>query len=236
MYGWRGRLGVIVPSPNTTVEREFGRSLPEGVSAHFSRMDLGDATAENLQQMEDDAEQCADLLAAADVDIVAYACTTGSFVNGMEHDEKIESRLSDVAGVPAITTGASIRRAFDELNVTSVAVATPYLDELNRQLVEFIESNGISVLDLERQQFAESTASGSLFPEVVFRSATSVDTDEADAIFVSCTNYRTFEIIPALEEDCGKPVITSNQATLWDALRTIGVDYSDIELGTLFWG
>jgi maleate isomerase len=52
-------------------------------------------------------------------------------------------------------------------------------------------------------------------------------------VFVSCTNYRTFEVIERLEADLGKPVVTSNQATLWDALRTLGVD-DDLPLGRLF--
>jgi maleate isomerase len=127
MYGWRGRLGLVVPSSNTTNEPEFHRHLPEGVSLHAARMHLEDATADALEAMADEVERCADLLDTADVDAVAYGCTTGSLVKDAGHDEEIRSRIAERIEVPAVATAASVKRAFDALDLRSLAIATPYV-------------------------------------------------------------------------------------------------------------
>lgn len=234
MYGWRGRLGLIVPSSNTTNEPEFYRWLPEGVSLHTSRMRLEDATADTLERMADDVERCGDLLATADVDVVAYGCTTGSLVKGPGYDEEIESRLAEIADAPAVATAASIKRAFDALDLSSIAITTPYIDDLNRREADFLDAAGYDVVAIDGLGIAPNTEIGAQRPETAYRKARDLDHEDADGIFISCTNYRTFEIIEALEADLEKPVVTSNQATLWDALRTMGVDRSGLALGTLF--
>lgn len=234
MYGWRGRVGLIVPSSNTTNEPEFQGVLPEGVSLHTARMRLEDATAGELEAMGDRADRCADLLSTADVDVVAYGCTTGSLVKGPGYDEDLETRLADAAGVPVVATAASVKRAFDALGVERVAIATPYVDDLNEKEAAFLEAAGYDVLGIEGLGIAPNTGIGAQHPETTYQRARAVDHPDADAVFVSCTNYRTFEAIEPLEADLEKPVVTSNQATLWDALRTLGVNYSELELGALF--
>jgi len=82
MYGWRGRIGLIVPSSNTTMEEELRRALPDGVSLHVARVKLRKVTVEELQRMEEYVEAAADTLADAGVGIIAYGCTTGSLVGG----------------------------------------------------------------------------------------------------------------------------------------------------------
>lgn len=234
MHGWRGRLGLIVPSSNTTNEPEFYRRLPDGVSLHAARMHLRETNAEALAAMADEIDRCADLLSTADVDAVAYGCTTGSLVEGPGYDEEIESRIAERVGVPAVATAASVKRAFDALGIESVAVTTPYVDDLNRRESEFLEAAGYEVLEIEGLGIEPNTEIGAQTPETAYRRAKAVDRDEADGVFVSCTNYRTFEVIPALERDLGKPVVTSNQATLWDALRKLGVAGEVEGPGTLF--
>lgn len=234
MYGWRGRLGLIVPSSNTTNEPEFERHLPEGVSLHTSRMFLEDTNAEDLAAMAADAERSAELLATGDVDVVAYGCTTGSLVKGPGYDEEIESRLSEVAGVPAVATAAAIKRAFETLGLKRLAITTPYVRDLNEREEEFLEAAGYEVVDMTGLGIEPNTGIGEQRPETAYRQARALDAADADGVFISCTNYRTFEIIEDLEADLGKPVVTSNQATLWNALRAMDVDYSGVELGELF--
>lgn len=234
MNGWRARLGLIVPSTNTVNEPEFYEHLPEGVSLHTSRMWLKEATAAELERMADDVERCAELLATADIEAIAYGCTTGSLVKGAGYDEMIESRLEEIAGVPAVATAASIKRAFNALEATSVSIATPYIEDLNRREKEFLEDAGYEVLGIEGLGLQDNLDIGAQRPETAYQKARSIADPDADAVFISCTNYRTFEIIERLEADLDKPVVTSNQATLWDALRTLGVDYSDLPLGKLF--
>lgn len=234
MHGWRTRVGLIVPSSNTTNEPEFQVALPEGVSLHTSRMRLVEPTPETLERMAEDADRCADLLSTADIDIVAYGCTTGSLIKGAGYDERLESKLEAQAGVPAVVTAAAIRRAFDALGLESLAIATPYVEELNDREREFLEAAGHSIVDMEGLGIDLNRDIGALRPERMYRLGRSLDHAEADGVFLSCTNARTFEIIPTLEADLGKPVVTSNQATLWDTLRRVGVSEVGRDLGRLF--
>jgi maleate isomerase len=235
MYGADGRVGLVVPSSNTTNEPEFVRALPDGLSLHASRMRLADVDVESLSAMADDADECASLLASAGVDVVAYGCTTGSLVHGPGYDDEIETRLAETAGVPAVATAASIKRAFEHLGVGSVAVTTPYVEDLNRREAEFLDAAGYDVVAIDGLGLTSNTDIGAQDPETAAEAARAIDGPDADAVFISCTNYRTFEVIPELERELEKPVVTSNQATLWDALgRLDAAVRATIDLGQLF--
>jgi maleate isomerase len=235
MYGWRGRLGLIIPSSNSTNEPEFARWLPDGVSLHTARMRLEDVDAESLGAMADEVERCADLLATADVDAVAYGCTTGSLVHGPGYDEEIEARVESVAGVPAVATAASVKRAFASLGLDRLAITTPYVEELNDRESEFLTAAGYEIVAIDGLGIGDNTGIGEQTPETAYRRTQALPTEDADGVFVSCTNYRTFEAIASLEADLEIPVVTSNQATLWDALRTLGVSTDAVSgLGQLF--
>jgi len=167
--------------------------------------------------------------------VVAYGCTTGSLVHGPGYDEDIEARLEAEAGVPAVATAASIKRAFDVLDVDSVAVTTPYIEDLNRREAEFLEAAGYDVVAIDGLGLSSNTEIGAQDPQTAADAARNVDDPDADAVFISCTNYRTFDIIPELERELDKPVVTSNQATLWDALDRLEAEVRPtIDLGRLF--
>ncbi|MFB6311153.1 MAG: aspartate/glutamate racemase family protein, partial [Salinirussus sp.] len=138
------------------------------------------------------------------------------------------------ASVPVVTTAGAVLRAFIALDIDSVAVHTPYPTQMNERETAFIEDAGVDVVDIDGLGLRSTTAKGEVTPESVYRHARAIDQSDADAIFVSCTNYRTFEVIERLEADLEKPVVTSNQATLWNTLAIGGVDDATVALGTLF--
>lgn len=234
MFGWRARLGLLVPSSNTTNEPEFYGKLPEGVSLHTARLPLEDVNVDDLSEMAGTAEGVAERLEHADVDVVAYGCTTGSLVKGRGYAEELEEKLADVAGVPAVATALSVERALDALGAESVTVVTPYTTDVNEREREFLEKGGFDVLSIDGHELEANTAIGALRSEDAYQQARAKYDGRADAVFVSCTNYRTFEAIETLEADLGVPVVTSNQATLWDALGQTSVDRTEIDLGQLF--
>lgn len=116
----------------------------------------------------------------------------------------------------------------------SIALATPYIEELNELEVNFLEESNYEVVGIHGLGCQTDEEICTHHPETAYQQARNINCENADGIFISCTGYRTFEIVDQLERDLGKPVVTSNQATLWDALRTIGVSYSEVELGSLF--
>jgi maleate isomerase len=240
MYGWRTRLGLLVPSSNTTNEPEFNRVLPDGASLHTARLPLEDVNAGDLDAMSKTAEGVSEGLRHADVDVVAYGCTTGSLVKGHGYAEQIETEVGTAADAPAVATALSVDRALTELGVDSVAVVTPYIEDLNEREHSFLEESGFEVASMGGRGIEANTAIGALRPENAYQQAAAAlegnesESVDADAVFISCTNYRTFEIIDRLEADYGVPVVTSNQATLWDALRRVDFDHRNIDLGRLF--
>ncbi|ADQ68772.1 maleate cis-trans isomerase [Halogeometricum borinquense DSM 11551] len=230
MYGWRTRLGAVVPSSNTTVEGEFTTYAPEGVSVHAARMPLESVTPDELDAMADAAVDCADRLSHADVDVVAYACTTGSLLHGPGFDRELELSLAEAAGVPAVATALSVKRALHVLGAERLGVVTPYTEELNQRETDYLESAGYDVITLDGLGIESNTEIGEQTPENAYRQTRMcLDTaPEVDAVFVSCTNYRTLPMIERLERDCDVPVVTSNGATLWDALQRADVSTADI--------
>ncbi len=233
MYGWRGRIGLIVPSSNTTMEEELRRALPDGVSLHVARVKLRKVTVEELQRMEEYVEAAADTLADAGVGIIAYGCTTGSLVGGVGYDEKIAKKIEEVAGVRAVATATAVVEALRHLRVESIAVATPYIDEVNKKEEEFLRDSGFNVVSMIGLGIESNIEIGRQAPEVAYRLGRAADHRDAEALFISCTNFRTFEILEALEMDLGKPVISSNSATLWMVLRELRISEPIFGLGEL---
>ncbi|KUH33200.1 maleate cis-trans isomerase [Thermococcus celericrescens] len=234
MYGWRGRLGLIVPSSNITMEMELHSALPEGVSLHTARVPLKNVTEEELVKMNAMAVESARLLRDAGVELILYGCTSGSFIGGKDYEKEIEANVEEEVNVPVVSTSTAVVEALRILDAQAVLVITPYTDEINAREREFLEANDFEVLDIRGLGIEDNTQIGKLEPHEAYRLAKASFMDEADAIFISCTNLRTFEIIEVLEEDLGVPVVTSNQASLWLALRQMDVMERIPGLGKLF--
>jgi maleate cis-trans isomerase len=230
MYGWRKRIGLMVPSTNTVNEPEFYSFVPEGVSVHTARLlyeNEGSDSAETIQELTDEIDRCTDLLTTANVDILVFACTTASMMAGADPETGIERRVSDAGGgIPAVSTAGSVLRALEVLAIDSLVVLTPYSASVGEEVVHFFERTGHDVVD-HRSEEISTEQKGRIPSEQVYRDVTDCEYGDADGIFVSCTNFRTANVIEFLERDLDRPVVTSNQAMLWDTLRTVGIEYSD---------
>ncbi len=237
-YSWRGKLGLIVPPTNTVNEAEWGLMLPEGITHHAHRMALhSDTTSEaGRASLEADLDDAIGMLAQSGADAVAYACTAGSMVtpaNGLP------DALTARNGVPCLTTAAAIIAALKALGVKRLSVATPYHQALNDHEVHFLADHGVEVLRIlglgigaggpqEYPRIARTPL------EKVAAHARAAHVPGADALLITCTDFPTLPLIEPLEKELGIPVITSNQATLWAMLRTIGVQDAPAAGGVLF--
>jgi maleate isomerase len=228
------RLGVILPSSNTTVEYEFSRALQASdVSVHYARVPLQEVTVRGLEGMECRLKEAAQLLADAEVEVVAFACTSGSLVKGLGYDSKLAKHISEVAHCPALTTSGAVIDALRALNARKICLGTPYLSEVATKEVHFLEGNGFEVLKEQSLGIKENIEIGRLTLEDVEKLAKTVYTKDVNAVFISCTNFRTFEAISTLESELGVPVISSNSATLSAALKALNIKVK-VALGQLF--
>jgi len=220
-YGGRLRIGLLVPSSNTTMEPELYRMAPGGVSIHSARMGLEEVTPEALVRMAEDAGRGARLLATADVGLILYGCTTGSLVGGVGWEEGLARRISEEAGAPAVTTSGAVVEAIKALGGGRVGVATPYSEALNRLEAGFLEAHGLEVSSIRGLGLLSNLEIGRTGGGAVMRLVEEV-ADGADIVFVSCTNLPAIDLIEGIEAEHRKPVVTSNQASIWAALRGSG--------------
>src|ERR687890_38092 len=228
MYGPRGRIGLITLASDASVLPEYARVMPDGVSVYAAPIVLprGEVTAAALAEMleGDQLERAATLLVWTDVDIIVFACTTGSLVHGIGWDREVAGRIERASGRPATTTTTTVLSALQAVGATSLAVATPYLEELNVIERQFLEASGFAVASISGLGCATDAEIGRLEPADAVSLVERVDAPEADAVFISCTNFHCLPVIASLEHMAGKPVVTSNLAGAWAALRQIGID------------
>jgi len=241
MYGYRGKIGILVPSVNTTMEMDFHRLAPEGVSVHTARINLEspkpsmsiEAFKGLLEEMPDKAVRAAIDLAIARVDVIVYGCTAASFYEGVSIDRKIADKITWETKIPAITTSTAMIEGLRELGIKNVSVACPYPKEVYKKLIEFLEGNGFPVMRLESLEQLDVWEHARNAPFVLYLLAKKAFVSGADGVFISCTQLRAIDIVEQLEKDIGKPVVTANQASMWLALKTIGIKTPVNGFGTL---
>jgi maleate isomerase len=200
----RAKLGFVLLATEQTITDDMVRICPDGVGLHFTRVSSPDSiTVESLTT-------------------VCYGCTSGSLVLG---EERVHDLLA--AGAPSATPTsliAGVIRGLEAVRAQRIVVATPYLDEINAAERDYLTDAGFEVLAIEGLNLERDSDMVRVAPGFLLDFAAGLDRPEADAIFISCGALRSIEIIDALEARAGKPVVTSNQAMAWDALRLAGVD------------
>jgi maleate isomerase len=235
----RRRIGVMVPSTNTTCEADFNMVVPRDVTVHGQRLWMtNDATGDGAyERMNDEIETGARYLATGKVDVIAYGCTTGSFYRGPGWDREMLALITRAAGVPAVATTPSVVEALRAFGARRLSVATPYPEWNNERLRAYLEAQGFEVLNVDGEPRAAAAGNQGINdqpPESVVEFAARVCRPEADALLCSCTAWRSVEAVDALERRTAKPVVTSNQATIWAALRALGVEHAVRGFGRLF--
>lgn len=217
-------IGVVNPY-DMALDRELWRWMPDNVSLAVARTPHHPLVVDELMAstLGDDAEirSTARCLTAVEPEAVVFACTSGSFVNGIDGARRISQAIEAETNAPSVTTSEALLEALDALGITRLAIATPYVERLTERLEDFLAADGRTVvgtagLGLDRLiwHVPYSTTAD------LVRQA---DRPDAEAVFVSCTNLPTFHVIGALEDELGKPVLTANQVTAWAGLRRLGL-------------
>jgi maleate isomerase len=232
-HGWRLRLGMLIPSVNTEAEPQIEAMLPAGVSLHTTRLKMVESqTPRELLGMADRVEEGAMLLADAGVDRILFNCTAvTTFEPGLA--DRIRDRITQATGLPAIATADAVVAALRALGARKIVMVTPYLQEVNDRETAFLARHGITVLKERGSGLCYAKDFRAIEPYAWYRAAMDMRDEEADAYFISCAQLRIAEMIGAMENDLGRPVITSNQASVWHCLRESGLQDRVTGYGTL---
>ncbi|MGO3151778.1 MAG: maleate cis-trans isomerase family protein [Galactobacter sp.] len=219
----RAAVGVVVPF-DMELDRELWRWLPDDVDLLMTRTPFIDdvVTVDFVRELGDGDAIPAGVRAvtAGRASVVAYACTSASFVGGGAGEVSLRAEMAGAGAVDPVTTSGAIVEALHALDAERAVVATPYTLELSQLLDRFLAEHGIHTLrnrglGLDRNIW-----------EVPYQRTADlirdVDLPEAEAIVVSCTNLPTYDLIAPLEDELGKPIVAANQATMWAVLKRLG--------------
>lgn len=220
----RGKIGYVLLATEQTIQDDVMKLRPEGVGIHFARAAIPDSiTSATLAAQADElATAASQILPDGTLDVVCYACTSGSIVIG--EDEVFNRLRSGAPNAHATSLVTGVIEAARAMGASRLAVATPYLDEINRLEAAYLERLGFSIVNLVGLQLEKDSEMVRVAPDFIADFAASVDQADADAVFVSCGALRTLDVIDIIEQRIGKPAICSNQAMIWHTLRLLGVE------------
>ncbi|MER8438854.1 arylmalonate decarboxylase [Mesorhizobium sp. M1312] len=230
----KAKIGFVLLAMEQTIEEDMFKLAPEGVGVHFQRAPMANKVdVETLLAMASGIGDAAALIVPkVKLDVICYGCTSGSVVIG---EDKVFAELTRGApGAKPTSIISGVMRALKSVNAKKITVATPYVDPVNEIERRYMEERGFEILNIRGLNVENDEDMVRITPDYLFEFAKQVDRPGSDAIFISCGALRSVDIIQALEAETGKPVITSNQAMMWDCLRLAGVrDRSDL-YGRLF--
>jgi maleate isomerase len=202
---------------------------PDGVSLHFHRMAVGggvpgalDNQDERTRAMIDSLDASAALLAMVKPGIIVIAHTATSYQLGRVREAELLARLSEATGIRIVSAFGSVVAALERLGVRRVALGAPYSAETTEKGRAHLETHGFEVVNHDNLKHADNIYDTTA--EQAYRLARAVDVPEAQAVFLSGTGMPTVSVLEMLETDLQKPVISSNSAMIWLALRACGVN------------
>jgi len=218
-------VGVICPF-DMALDRELWRWMPPEVSLYFTRTPFVDepVSIELAIEVSDTADivEAAQNLSGVSPEVMAYACTSGSFVNGIAGSDRISAAMEQGGAPRGITTSGALLDALDHLKVGRVVVVTPYVADLASLLNVYLAETGRQVVAQASLGLSENIwqVPYATTIELIRRA----DVPSAEAIFISCTNLPTYDILAPLERELGKPILSANQVTAWASLRALGLN------------
>lgn len=217
-------FGVLIPSTNTTVEIEYTRLLPPEWQAHYARvLSRSHGQSPFSPPLDADVEYQSRLLATARVEIIALIQTSASLFDD-DYDNATIARIEKAAGgIKAVTSANAVGAAARALGTRSVALVSPYSEEVNARARRYFEDrHGLRIAAVEGFAATDSYMIGHLGPENARDAFLRIDRPEIEAFIVPGGNFPTMQSIAAWEREFKKPVITTNQAALWAMLRQLG--------------
>ncbi len=229
------RIGLVALSNDYVMERDFMNMRPsDDVVIYTSRLlNTPDCTVETLQAMAPQITQAtAMLVPEGRLEVVAYGCTSGTAVLGFE---RVQSLIQEVRpGIACVTPLTSSLEALDRFGAYRIAVLTPYFNEVNEKIAQYVEASGKTIAAFSRFNIADNEAMAKLSSHSIYQAAINMDVEDSDALFISCTAIRAVDVVEKIEQKIGKPVITAIQAMFWQSLRVCGYNEPISGYGRVF--
>lgn len=219
----RARLGFIIPSSNRMVEPQMQRFAPDGVACHFTRIGMTNRHRAPLDRLMSRILDASELLGDSKCDVIVLQCTGTSMSGGVDGERKVIEAMAKATGRPALSTASSLTAAFRTLGARRLVFASETAQEGHDKKLAYLRQAGYDIVADKAMSLANSDAYCTTPPQFWFDAVSRLRNDECDAYFISCANIHSIDVITDLEAELDRPVVTSNQAALWCALRTAGI-------------
>ena len=243
------RIGQIVPSSNTTMETEIPAILrarevvePERFTFHSSRMRMQKVTKEELAAMDGDSDRCAIELADARMDVLGYACLVAIMSMGKGYhrvsEERLHKRTIEAGGpAPVVTSAGALVDGIKALGAKKVAILAPYMKPLTQLVIEYIENEGIEVIDSISLEIPDNLEVGRQDPLAPAEITKRLNIKGADAIVASaCVQMPSLPSVQIIEDRTGLPVVSSSVSTTFMMLKKLGLRTYSPGFGSLLSG
>jgi maleate isomerase len=232
------RIGMLVPSSNTTMETEIPallqkreRERPEdNFTVHSARLRMEEVTPEALRAMNAQTERATTELADMRPSVVATACLVAIMAQGPGHHRVVEAEIEstlerETAAAPAVSSAGALVDALQTLGARRVAIVTPYLKELTRLVAEYIEDAGIEVRDALSLEVSDNRAVAALDPEALKSQWKRLDLRDCDALVLSaCVQMPSLSAIEVVEQRSELPTLSAATATTWAILGALDLE------------
>jgi maleate isomerase len=243
------RIGLIVPSSNTTMETEIPamlrareQILPERFSFHSSRMRMKEVTREQLEAMDRDSDRCALELSDARMDAMGYACLVAIMSMGKGYHRESQRRLHEVtaangAPAPVTTSAGALVEGLKAMGAKRISIVAPYMKPLTKLVIDYIENEDIEVIDSVSLEIADNLQVGAQDPKAPAELWKRLNVKGADAIVASaCVQMPSLASIPLIEQASGLPVVSGAVCTTYAILKTLGLERRVPDAGALLSG
>jgi maleate isomerase len=233
------RFGILTPSSNTALEpltQQIVSQLP-GVSVHFSRFRVLKIAldADGLAQFDNSAIiEAAQLLADAKVDVIGWSGTSSGWL-GFEADERLCDEITAATGIPATTSVLGLNKLIRHLEITDLALLTPYTDDVQAAIIENYRGFGVDCSIEKHLGQSDNKSFGYIPEEVMDDGFWELVERGATTVSVFCTGLRAAQLVDGWEKRSGAVVLDTIPTVLWDMCRIAGVDTSEVHgWGKLF--
>ena len=220
---YHARFGLIILQSDETIEQEIRATLPSNISINHSRIPCNKiVSSENLSQMQIDLPTASELLPKIKYDSIGYACTSGATIIGSSEVEKLISSKQE-SGLVTDPIKAT-KEALINLNCHNIAFVSPYEQSVTEAMRLNLHHDGFKIKDQISFNETDDTVVARIAEEDSLKAIIDIGRNDVDAIFISCTNFKTFNIIDKAEKVLQKPVISSNQALIWHMLKPLKIN------------
>jgi len=227
----RARIGVIIPSTNTSVEADYNRLAPPGVSFHIARVfinnsiDSDDKAAATLQQIRDGSAKAVHDVLTCQPDHLILGMSSETFVGGLAGSQALMKKMEELSGLKVSTGSDATRMALESVGASRISVLTPYQPIIDAEVERYYDDLGYELVAMKSLRCPTAVSIADVGDDEILAALDELSQQgDVEAFVQAGTNLSSYGVADEVERRYGKPLVSINAATVWHALRFLGIE------------